>query len=191
MYLGRLSPWKGIHFLLEGWDRALRARRAGGEWHLVIAGWGQQGYEGQLRTQARELGIEATVSFPGPQFGQAKAAAFGNASAFVLPSIYEAQPTVVMEAWASGLPVLMTPQCNLQDGFAAAAALRVEARADDIARGLLELFSMTDAERREMGARGLRLVQERYTWSRVALAMKAVYDWVLGGGSPPPSVRLD
>ena len=191
VYIGRLNRKKGVHFLLDGWARALRAGSAGYDWRLAIAGWDQYGYEAQLKTQASGLGIDATVCFPGPVFGQAKAGAFARASAFVLPSTSEGLPTVVLEAWASGLPVLMTPQCNIPEGFAAGAALRVETRADDIARGLEELFSMTDAQRRDMGTAGHRLIEEKFTWSKVARDMKAVYEWILGGGSPPPCVRFD
>ena len=190
LYLGRLTRKKGVHFLLDGWARALRAGPVGRDWRLVIAGWSQYGYEAELKAQAAALGLDSTVCFPGPQFGQAKAAAFAHASAFALPSTSEGLPTVVLEAWASGLPVLMTPQCNIPEGFAAAAALRVETRAEDLARGLQELFSMTDAERREMGAKGHRLVSEKFTWPKVAREMKAVYEWLLGGGSPPACVTV-
>jgi poly(glycerol-phosphate) alpha-glucosyltransferase len=191
LYLGRLNRKKGVHLLLDGWARALRAGPPCEGWHLVIAGWDQQGCEAQLRAQANALGIGGTVCFAGPQFGQAKVAAFSHASAFALPSTSEGLPSVVLEAWASGLPVLMTPQCNIPEGFAAAAALRVETRADDIARALRELCSMTDGERREMGAKGHRLVREQFTWPKAAEKMRSVYEWLLGGGAPPPCVRMD
>ena len=50
---------------------------------------------------------------------------------------------------------------------------------------------MTNDQRQGMGARGYRLVEERFAWPRAAQQMKAVYDWLLGGGSPPSCVRLD
>jgi glycosyltransferase involved in cell wall biosynthesis len=40
-------------------------------------------------------------------------------------------------------------------------------------RGLLE---MTDGERREMGMRGRRLVEERFTWPKVAGRMREVFE---------------
>ena len=35
----------------------------------------------------------------------------------ILPSFSEGLPMAVLEAWAYGLPVLMTDHCNLPEGF--------------------------------------------------------------------------
>jgi hypothetical protein len=39
-----------------------------------------------------------------------------------------------------------------------------------------------------MGLRGRKLVEEKYTWEYAARQMKSVYEWVLGGGTPPACV---
>jgi poly(glycerol-phosphate) alpha-glucosyltransferase len=129
--------------------------------------------------------LNESVHFLGPQFGELKAACFQAAAAFILPSVSEGLPMTVLEAWAHGLPVLMTPQCNLPYGFQAGAALRIEPEAASIAEGLGLLFQMSDSERSGMGARGLALVKERYHWPTVAAQMVAVYTWVLGAGPAP------
>jgi hypothetical protein len=49
---------------------------------------------------------------------------------------------------------------------------------------------MSDAERRDMGARGQALVRQRFTWRQVGGQMATVYRWVLGGGAPPSCVLL-
>jgi poly(glycerol-phosphate) alpha-glucosyltransferase len=95
---------------------------------------------------------------------------------------------VVLEAWAYGKPVLMTPECNLPEGFAAHAALRIEPTIDSITEGLRQLFEMSMDERRTMGKRGLTLVEERFTWPKVAFEMKQVYEWLLGGAPKPDCV---
>ena len=41
---------------------------------------------------------------------------------------------VLLEAWAFGKPVLMTPQCNLPEGFEAGAAVRIEPDEESIAK---------------------------------------------------------
>jgi poly(glycerol-phosphate) alpha-glucosyltransferase len=79
----------------------------------------------------------------------------------------------------------MTPQCNLQDGFEAGAALRMEPEAGSIAEGLRFLFQMSDVDRRAMGERGLALVKERHQWPKLAAQMIAVYEWALGEGGAP------
>ena len=137
------------------------------------------------------MGLKEKISFLGPKHGADKDALLNRADAFVLASHSEGLPMAVLEAWAYRKPVLMTPQCNLQEGFVAGAAIRTQPDSRSIAEGLEILFSMSDSELRRMGLRGRRLVEERFTWPQVALNMKEVYEWMLGGGSPPSCVITD
>lgn len=136
------------------------------------------------------------VLFTGPVFGAAKDALLRRADAFILPSYSEGLPMAVLEAWAYGLPVLMTDHCNLPEGFAANAALRIGTDVASIAEGLRELLSLptTDNGQRttslaSMGMRGRQLVEERFTWPQVAAQMKEVYEWIVGGGTRPMCVE--
>ena len=95
---------------------------------------------------------------------------------------------VILEAWAYGKPVLMTPECNLPEGFASSAALRVEAQSESVANGLNRLFAMSDEERGRMGQQGLALVKVRFNWTKVAAEMRLVYDWILGRAAKPECV---
>jgi poly(glycerol-phosphate) alpha-glucosyltransferase len=188
LYLGRLHPKKGLKALLSAWHQVrVTARKA--EWVLAIAGWDQHGHEAQLRQTASELGLDEDVIFLGPLFGESKQAAYAQAAAFVLPSVSEGQPMAVLEAWAQACPVVMTPECNLPEGFAAEAALGVEPRMASLARGLVELFEMSAGQRAAMGQRGRILVGERFSWTTVASQMVSVYHWVLGGGARPDCVQ--
>ena len=95
---------------------------------------------------------------------------------------------VVLEAWAHGKPVLMTPQCNLPEGFAALAALHIEPTVDSITEGLRQLFAMSPDERQTMGKLGLALVKDRFSWPKIASDMMSVYEWMLGAGDKPGCV---
>ena len=131
-----------------------------------------------------------SLLFLGPQFGDAKAACYQHCDACVLPSLSEGLPVVILEAWAGAKPVLMTPECNLPDGFCADAARRIDTSPEGIASGLRALFQMNDAERQAMGQRGLTLVKEHFTWPKVGRQMRLVYEWVLGGGPAPACVKF-
>lgn len=122
---------------------------------------------------------DADVVFFGPAFGEEKEALLRSAEAFVLPSFSEGLPMSVLEAWAFGLPVVMTPECNLPEGFAYQAALEIRNSARGF-EGMLTLIEMTDQERAAMGMRGRRLVEERFTWPKVAAQMRRLYEEVLG-----------
>jgi poly(glycerol-phosphate) alpha-glucosyltransferase len=82
----------------------------------------------------------------------------------------------------------MTPECNLPDGFAIGAALRLVHDGDGLAGGLEELVGMSEDQRKAMGMRGRKLVEERYTWGPIAEQMVQVYEWVLGRGQKPGCV---
>lgn len=184
LFLGRLHPKKGLQPLIEAWSTA----KPDG-WRLVIAGWDQSGHEADLRTLATTRGVADRILFTGPLHGPAKQAAYANATGFVLSSFSEGLPMTVLEAWAFGLPVLMTPACNLPEGFAAHAALEVSTDSGELARSLLLFTSMSPEERAAMGRRGRELAQTRFHWPRIAAEMDAVYDWILGAGPSPACVR--
>jgi poly(glycerol-phosphate) alpha-glucosyltransferase len=187
LFLGRIHPKKGIATLLQAWHQVRIASRDSG-WKLAIAGWDQVGHEEDLKQLAGKLGIAEDVYFIGPQFQKMKEVAFARAAAFVLPSYSEGMPVAVLEAWASRLPVLMTQECNLSEGFEANAAIKIEASAEGVASGLRELFRMSDGERIQMGLRGRALVEERFTWPSVAEKMLRLYKWVAGRGDRPEFV---
>lgn len=206
LFLGRIHPKKGLPNLIRGFKKALHATpsTADAPWQLVIAGWDQAGHEAELMKLSEEIGLSferrgagsesstSTVSvvFLGPAFGEEKMSLLRSADAFVLPSLSEGLPMSVLEAWSYRLTVVMTPECNLPEGFAADAAIRIETGAESIAQGLDTLFRMSHADLESMGAKGRVLVEERFTWKTLAAQMREVYDWMLGGGATPSSVVM-
>jgi poly(glycerol-phosphate) alpha-glucosyltransferase len=186
LFLGRIHPKKGLLGLVRAWANLKRemGNAKWGEWELVIAGWDQGGHEAELKALCGELGLrigegaDGDVYFHGPAFGEAKEALLRSAEAFVLPSFSEGLPMSVLEAWSYGLPVVMTPECNLPEGFAGQAALEIRNGEMGNAKwdGLRELLDMSEANRREMGMRGRRLVEERFTWPTVAARMREVFE---------------
>jgi glycosyltransferase involved in cell wall biosynthesis len=187
LHLGRLHPKKGLIPLIEAWHRIHRRRpRVANGWVLAIAGWeGQPGYEQELRRRIADTGLDHHVRVLGPRFGDAKTAAFRAADAFVLASLSEGLPVAVLEAWAHGLPALITPQCNLPEGVEAGAALLAQPTVDDLARAIETLLDMNDSDREHVGRKGRALVERSFTWDTIASRIRATYSWMLGG-SPRP-----
>ena len=95
---------------------------------------------------------------------------------------------VVLEAWAYAKPVLMTPACNLPQGFTTGAALQIKPTVKGIQFGLHYIFDMPASELEAMGAAGRTLVESNFDWRMVAAQMAEVYAWVLGGGAKPSCV---
>jgi len=180
LFLGRIHPKKGLTNLLKAWA-AIRKSNGGGsradEWELAIAGWDQGGYQAQLLKLAEQLDItfvdvgraksdnavehknadqRTSVLFLGPKFGSQKEACYRACAAFILPSLSEGLPMAVLEAWAYAKPALITAECNLPEGFAAGAALRIDSTVAGISEGLRQLYVTTPANLLAMGARGRR-----------------------------------
>ena len=194
LYLGRLHPKKGIPNLLKSWAAVQSAEFSTAhalpsQWILAIAGLDQGGYEKELRYQAGE-NVEGSVLFLGLRFKNEKAACYRHCDALVLPSFSEGTPMVVLEAWSYAKPVLMTPECNLPEGFAADAAIRIETNPESIRHGLLTLFELSETDRQTMGHRGLKLVSECFAWSKVAVQVRDLYIWAMGGGPKPATVEF-
>jgi glycosyltransferase involved in cell wall biosynthesis len=99
-WVGRVSPQKSVDRIISAYAMA-EARMP--DTHLVIVGDGP--LLASAKNQARTLGIAKHVSFTGHADGIEMMAAF---DAFLLPSRYEAMPYVLLEAAASGLPIVMT-----------------------------------------------------------------------------------
>jgi glycosyltransferase involved in cell wall biosynthesis len=191
LFLGRIHEKKGLKNLIVAWAQALKDDfNLTSDWVLIIAGWDSTGHQQELLKLVDILQVHENIRFIGPQFDKQKTAAYFHADAFILPSFSEGLPMTVLEAWAHGLPVLMTPQCNIPEGFQANAAIKVEPVHTEIATGLMKLFSLTDRERQEMGNHGLSLVKRKFTWEKVAGEMHDVHKWILGGGTPPECVKF-
>ena len=190
LYLGRLHPKKNTANLIRAWKRIIDCHpSAKASWLLAIAGWSQGGYEAQLRQLTSDLGLTASVIFLGPRFRTEKNECYRASDAFIIPSLSEGLPMTVLEAWAYAKPVLMTPECNLPEGFASAAALRVGTSPEKIAAGVQQMIEMSGDDRRAMGNRGRSLAETKFSWPAIGEQMRSVYEWALSGG-PAPDVII-
>jgi poly(glycerol-phosphate) alpha-glucosyltransferase len=185
-------------FVIAGWDQGgheAELKALSGELGLKVFSFQSSvlsGLDDDLKLNSYKLKTpspeaeDADVLFFGPAFGEEKDALLRSADAFVLPSFSEGLPMSVLEAWSYGLPVVMTPECNLPEGFAKQAALEIRSgeggfQGSDFSfqQGLRSLLEMSDRERAAMGMMGRRLVEDRFTWPKVAEQMKEVYESLL------------
>ena len=188
LYVGRLHKIKGLVELLEGWA-LYRAHAKGEAWRLRIVGWGEAEFTEILKAVVRNLGIDSTVEFAGPKFGDELLGEYSRADGFVLTSHSEAMPMAVLEAWASELPVIMTQGCGLPEGLVSGAAIKTSITPRDIAAAMATLTALPQRKREEMGRAGRALVEERYSWQTSAQAFADVYDWLAGRGAKPECVH--
>jgi len=178
LFLGRIYPVKGLLNLVRAWAMV---RPEG--WQCVIAGPDECGHKSEVETAIRTAGLEKLFRFAGPVGGKDKWQLYRSADLFVLPSFTENFGIAAAEALAAGVPVITTKGTPWNELLAHRCGWWVDMGAEPLATAIREAMALTDGQRREMGMRGRKLVEERYSWPKIAADMKSVYEWVLGGGT--------
>jgi len=191
LFFGRIHPVKGVMNLLKAIHLLkINKEKFLQDWFLVIAGWGRKQHVDMFKNYIISYNISEYVKYIGPLFGEEKYSMHRVADAFILPSMNEGLPIAVLEAWAFGLPVLITPDCHLPEGVANNAAIEVFSEPESIAQGLKKISSISKDDLMDMGENGRQLVVNKYNWTNIANGMKEIYEWVLGYREKPQTVIL-
>jgi glycosyltransferase involved in cell wall biosynthesis len=150
-------------------ELALLALRAvDSELRLVFAG-PDRGLEDALRDDARLLGLVDRVEFAGHVARDDLAALYRGAACLVFPSRYEGFGLPVLEAMASGTPVVATRSSSIPE-VAGDAAILVDGEAVELASGIARALS----ERDRLVSAGLERARH-FSWAETARRTAAVY----------------
>lgn len=148
---------------------------------LVVAGSGPE--EAALKALAVRLRVADAVTFTGRLDRDAIAARYRAASVALNPSRVDNMPNSLLEAMASGVPIVSTDVGGVPHVVAhgRTALLVPPGDPDAMAAALLRLLD-DEALARRLAAAGLAEVQ-RYAWPRVREVLAAVYAAALGAGA--------
>jgi glycosyltransferase involved in cell wall biosynthesis len=141
--------------------------------HLVLVGEGD--LRGQLDIQAKDLGIAAKVHFLGLRTDIPDV--LGAMDVFVLSSDYEGNPLSVMEAMASGLPVVSTSAGGVRDLFESEKEGLLVRLGDvqGLANAMTSLLINREA-RQSMGTAAKRRARESFDVSTMIQAYEELYE---------------
>lgn len=103
LFVGWLVPRKGVTYLLEAIALVVHSYK-----NVLFLFIGDGPLKKSLVEKANSLGIQEHVLFLGSQNQDTVALYHSAVDLFVLPSLYEGMPNVVMEAFASGVPAVAT-----------------------------------------------------------------------------------
>ena len=187
LFLSRIHPKKGVPILLRAWRRV---ERHFPDWDLVVAGPDEAGQLSEIQKLARELDLER-ASFAGPAYDEDKRSLYRRADLFVLPTYSENFGMVIAEALSFGVPVITTKGAPWQELERRACGWWIELSEQNLARALEAAMSLPDERRVAMGRRGRLWMAQSFGWPSIAAEMKSLYQWLLGGGSPPSCVVTD
>lgn len=188
LFVSRMHPKKGVMELVEALrlcDSALKKWKV--ELVYTVSGDLEKEYEAKVRARVKELGLEDQFIFTGALNDDEKWKAYARADLFVLPTYSENFGIVVAEALWAGVPVITTkgtPWAELESKKCGKwIDLPVEGSNlcdwPALVSALEYMMSIPEDECRQMGKRGRRLVEEKYTWGAVVKKMIAGYEEVL------------
>lgn len=103
VYVGNLVPVKGIEFLIDAWA-LLMNRNAATSVRLIVIGAGSS--RELLEQRANQLGVVANITFTGVLAQNEVSTWIAASDLLCLPSLNEGMPNVVVEALATGIPVV-------------------------------------------------------------------------------------
>jgi glycosyltransferase involved in cell wall biosynthesis len=153
---------------------------------LLLVGRGSLQRETEALT--RTLGLDGGVRFLGVRRDVPRL--MGLADAYLMSSAWEGMPMVLLEAAATGLPIVTTSVGgnrevveNEETGF-----LVPPGDPDALGSAMLRVMDLSESDRRAMGARGRERVRSRYGLSRVVERWEQLYREVSArkGGAPAP-----
>jgi glycosyltransferase involved in cell wall biosynthesis len=186
--VGRMATKKGFQVLLQILPELLAARP---ELHVVLAGGGDRLAEFAAAAER----WPGRVYFPGPVLRDTLPDLYRAADLFTLPAVHDAEgnvdglPNVILEAMASGLPVVSTAVSGIPLAVlhGETGLLVPEYDPEALLHALLALLE-DRAEARRMGERGRRRAEAELTWDAVAARYREGYLAALSAA--PLSVRV-
>ncbi|MEI6278408.1 MAG: glycosyltransferase family 4 protein [Verrucomicrobiae bacterium] len=168
-----LAVFSGGEWARKGLDLAIRAIATIEDSRLKLFVAGDDPDSQRFQRLASELGVADRVTFGGFRNDIAEAMASGDV--FLFPSHYEAFSLATIEAAACGLPVL-APRINGTEDFIEPGVNGEFLSHDPASIGtcLRTLLARPDSVR-SMGECARRIVEEKYTWDRIAMMTGDAY----------------
>lgn len=166
--VSRLIRRKGVHHLIEAMPAIIEANKAA---KLTVIGEGD--YFPRLVERVNVLGISKNVEFRGLIPHEKLAAEYRSAALYVQPSFYEGMSNTVLEAMASGLPIVVSSKGGNEELYRENCVTVPFRDPKALADAVVELLR-DNARLQAMGARS-REIALGFSWQAVADRYLEVY----------------
>jgi len=174
LFAGRLSKVKGLTCLIQAFSEISKDY----DTDLLLVGSGTD--ERKLKKMTTAMNIDARVHFI-PMVGKDTLRGYlSKCSVFVLPSLFECMPVGLLEAMASGKPVIASdipgPKDIItqgKDGF-----LFEKENVDELKK-YLELCLSDEKLRRKVGENARKTIEEGYTFNKITQEYLKIYKSIL------------
>lgn len=170
--VSRLVPKNGVGDLIKAMKKVVDEIS---DAKLIIVGDGP--LNESLRSEVKGLKLENQIEFSGGVSYGETPGYLNRASVFVRPSLSEGLGSAFLEAMAAGLAVIGTPVGGIPDFLkdGETGLFCKPGDHDDIADKIVKLLK-NDELRNRLADNGRKLVEERYTWNKIASEFKQLYN---------------
>lgn len=171
-FVGRIHPKKGIDLLI----RSIASLK---NIYLVIAGPTEDRmYAEKLKEMVRKSVVGKRIRFLGAVTGGMKQSLFAAADIFALTSYAEGLPMSVLEAAASGLPLLITKQCGLPQVEEYDAGIIVNNSEVEITGGINKIIDRKYF-RKYFGTNAQKMIDKEFDYARIGTRIETLYKSVI------------
>ncbi len=159
LFTGRVVYQKGLDLLIQALSEIMNV-----EWELSIIGDGS--FKNQLHQLVERHGMVSRVRFHGWCKQEELLPVLARANIFVNPSRHEGMPNAVLEAMASGLPVIATKIAGNEDlVMNGKNGYLVESENADELREAIKTLLTNKTMRIKMGQESRALVEKKFSWA--------------------------
>ena len=173
LFLGRLVPEKGIHYLIDAY-KALKTDKK-----LVIVG-GTSDTDAYVQQLYAMAGGDPNIIFTGFQQGEVQAELYSNAYLYVLPSDLEGMPLTLLEAMNYGRCCVTSDIGECVDVTKDSGLSFPKGNVQALRDVLQELCDHPEKVE-QYGQKARQLVSSKYTWEDIAQKTQALYRSILDG----------
>ncbi len=176
LFVGNPKPHKNLDNVVKAYAQAVKMHDFP---HKLVCVGDRSGLEFKIRQRASQLGIEDRILLLGHVAQEALPAIYQGAAVFLYPTLYEGFGLPVIEAMASGVPVITSNTSALKEIAAGYADLVNPLDLDGMAEAIVRLVSDADHRKslRKVGQRR----SEDFRWRQAAEQTLAVYHQAVTG----------
>ena len=175
LFLGRLVPEKGIHYLIEAF-KSLKTDKK-----LVIVG-GTSDTDAYVRRLYDMAAGSPSILFTGFQQGSVLEELYSNAYLYVLPSDLEGMPLTLLEAMNYGCCCVTSDIGECADVMGEGGLTFPKGNVEALRQTLQDLCD-DPAKAQTYRDRARRIISEKYTWTDITRQTRDLYREILEGGS--------
>lgn len=176
--VARLVPEKDLKLALCGVNAFLKGNKGALEYNIV----GEGPLREELISTIEELGLSENVKLAGAMEYDELIDEYYGSHVFLLTSRDEALPIVLMEAQASGMPVIATDVGSVSQAFSDGnSGFLIPANNPDAVKDKLDYFFLNRDKIVSMGCFGRDFVQDRYDVKKLNTKLEIIYKGLLNG----------